>query len=148
MAKANTTDLLPTPPIGFNVVYHVRGDEKSTAPAFVGAQESPGYVELIVFPSTTPIKRMAVQWHGSAEKGSPSVLQHGTWSYVDGVRPPTSHFTLHQEEIERREKKKKQAAIEQKQIEEEYKRRQEQQQSNIGQYDVARVQAEVLAHQQ
>jgi hypothetical protein len=102
-------DLMPSPPIGYPVLWFDGGRKQSAKPAWVMCQNQhfPGMLELSINLGSGLVKREAVLWaqHPDAQRvESPQVQRYGTWDYMADTTVPDSHFAVHMEQLEQAER--------------------------------------------
>jgi hypothetical protein len=104
-------DMLPTPPVGWRVVWRREG-HRDVMPADVteNSVSEPGIVSLSINFGTQLKLMEAVQWEGhpdSQNKTSANVRFRGTWAYLPDTDIPDSHFDVHLQLEELREQNRK-----------------------------------------
>ena len=104
--KAEIKSPLPTPPVGFTVVWYPRAvqEEDNQVAGIVTKVEGPGKVTLTVFrpqgmPDATRRGCLHVT-HPVHEKRANSVsVNAGSWDYIPGENIPKSHYERHLEAL-------------------------------------------------
>jgi hypothetical protein len=117
-------DLLPTPPVGWPVVYFEPGDSKMEQPiaATVTAVEGPGRLKLAVQKPMKMIEHKVGVFHVT----QPEILEgkwknKATWHYLDGMTNAKC-FDYHKAEVARLAKIREDGAVRQRELEENYQR--------------------------
>jgi hypothetical protein len=106
-AEAEMKRPLPTPPVGYTVVWYDRADKRDGAEiaAIVTKVEGPGKLTVTTFrPQGMPdptrrgclhaTHKLHDNRHNTVSRNS------GSWDYPQGVRAPKEHFKHHMEQLE------------------------------------------------
>ena len=103
MAK-RSEGLLPSPPIGYRVLWRECGGKNVKPADVVGVQQGePGVLALSINLGSHLKFMDAVHWErhpGATDILSKNVQYRGTWAYMPGETVPDVHLDLHRELIE------------------------------------------------
>ena len=107
--EMETKSPLPTPPVGFTVVWYdaARNDPGAEKAAIVTKVEGPGKLVLTIFPPNgMPIFNKKGILHTShpvhERRGNAVSKNSGSWDYPAGITVPKSHNDLHLAELNKK----------------------------------------------
>lgn len=105
---------IPTPPVGFPIVWYLNGERDKPSAATVTDVEGPGRVAVAIQPKNSVSRHktgVLYTHHGESEnddgtaKSTPHTARNGTWDYIPGFPKtiPAEHFEAHKKLLEYRE---------------------------------------------
>lgn len=145
---ANAQAFIPTPPVGFRVLWYAPNRVNFPVPADVIAQEAPGIIAVHAWPSPNGKTVRGIPFMDSRDAklpDGPMVKMNGKWGYVEGQNIPNSHYAFHKKELERAEARAKASEEEMRRIREEYEKKQASV-TDATILETARLQQTVAAH--
>ena len=104
--EAELENPLPTPPVGWPIVWHRAAQADYVVPATVAAVQGPGKVVINIDIPHQNRQTKDGCLHSShpqhEKRANPISVKTGSWDYVEGMDIPDSHYDYHRDNLKRR----------------------------------------------